>query len=114
MKRESEPTTIDRLAQFLERFVFFKNKSLYLLIALWVFSTYKSKLFDYTGYLFAHSSEPQCGKSRLLEVLDQLVFQSSGILICPSLAVLFRSAAHGTQLLDEIDTWQNPDELRGY
>ena len=110
---KSEPTTIDRLIKFLERFVFFKDKCLYLLIALWIVSTYKSHLFENTGYLFAYSPEPQCGKSRLLEVLDQLVFNSSGILISPSTAVLFRTAHRTTQILDEVDSWQNQDEVRG-
>ncbi len=110
---ESEPTIIDSLAQFLERFVFFKDKCLYLLIALWIVSTHKSDLFENTGYLFAYSPEPQCGKSRLLEVLDQLVFNSSDILISPSTAVLFRTAHGTTQILDEVDSWQNQDELRG-
>ncbi len=109
----SEPTTIDRLAQFLERFVFFKDKCLYLLIALWIVSTYKSHLFEYTGYLFGYSPEPQCGKTRLLEVLDQLVFNSSDILISPSTAILFRTAHGTTQILDEVDSWQNQDEVRG-
>ncbi|MDA2935490.1 hypothetical protein MYX82_14310 [Acidobacteria bacterium AH-259-D05] len=113
MKSEIEPTTIDRLAQFLERFVFFKDKSLYLLIALWVIATYKTQLFEYTGYLFAYSPETECGKSRLLEVLDQLVFNSSEILISPSTALLFRTAHGTTQILDEIDSWPNHDDLRG-
>jgi len=110
---KSEPTTIDRLIEFLERFVFFKDKCLYLLIALWIVSTHKSHLFEVTGYLFAYSPEPQCGKSRLLEVLDQLVFNSSDILISPSIAVLFRTAHGTTQILDEVDSWQNQDEVRG-
>ena len=110
---ESEPTPIDHLIKFLERFVFFKDKRLYLLIALWIVSTHKSHLFEVTGYLFAYSPEPQCGKSRLLEVLDQLVFTSSDILVSPSTAVLFRTAHGTTQILDEVDSWQNSDELRG-
>jgi len=101
------------LIEFLERFVFFKDKCLYLLIALWIVSTHKSHLFENTGYLFAYSPEPQCGKSRLLEVLDQLVFNSSDILVSPSPAILFRTAHGTTQILDEVDNWQNSDELRG-
>jgi len=108
-----ELTTIDDLIKFLERFVFFKDKCLYLLIALWIVSTYKSHLFEYTGYLFGYSPEPQCGKTRLLEVLDQLVFNSSDILISPSTAILFRTAHGTTQILDEVDSWQNQDEVRG-
>lgn len=108
-----EPTIIDHVAQFVERFVFIRDKALYLLIALWVLATYLHEKFEYTGYLFAHSPEPQSGKSRLLEVLDLLVSKSSGVLVHPSSAVLFRTARGGTQLLDEVDSWPNLDELRG-
>ena len=76
-----EPTIIDHVAQFVERFVFIRDKALYLLIALWVLATYLHEKFEYTGYLFAHSPEPQSGKSRLLEVLDLLVSKSSGVLV---------------------------------
>ena len=110
-KYEARSTIID-VANFIERFVFLKNKTLYLLISLWVILTHKYQLFDYTGYLFAHSPEPGSGKSRLLEVLDPLVYNSSGILVSPTEAVLFRTAVDATQLLDEVDSWSNRDELR--
>ncbi|MCZ6769351.1 MAG: DUF3631 domain-containing protein [Acidobacteria bacterium] len=112
-KHEAGSTVIDQVAVFLERFVFLKNKSLYLLIALWVVATYLVETFDYIAYIFAYSAKPQSGKSRLLEVLDELVLNSSGVLISPTPAVLFRTAHHNTQLLDEVDTLQNVDDLRG-
>ena len=68
--------------------------------------------FEYTGYIFACSPEPQSGKSRLLEVLELLVANPSGVLISPSEAILFRTAEGHTQLLDEVDGWTNKDELR--
>ena len=70
------------------------------------------KSFEYVGYLFIHSPEPQSGKSRLLEILDLLVFNSSNILVSPTEAVLFRTADASTQLLDEVDGWTNKDDLR--
>lgn len=54
----------------------------------------------------------QSGKSRLLEVLELLVAEPSGILVSPSEAVLFRTSEGQTQLLDEVDGWTNRDELR--
>jgi len=75
-KYEAGSTIIDRVAVFLERFVFLKNKSLYSLIALWVVATYIVEIFEYIAYIFAYSAKPQSGKSRLLEVLHQLVFNS--------------------------------------
>jgi hypothetical protein len=112
--QETAPTTtlIDRVSQFIKRFVFLKNEAVYRLVALWVTGTHLQDVFEYYGYLFAHSPEPQTGKSRLLEVLDALAYRSSGILVSPSEAVLFRSACNSTQLLDEIDAYQNRDHVR--
>lgn len=105
-------TIIERVETFLRRFVFFKDDRLYFLVATWIVATHLYELFDYTGYLFAYSAEPQSGKSRLLEVLDLLVFSSSGILLAPSSSVLFRTANGSTQLLDEVDGWTNKETLR--
>ena len=107
-----QPTIVDRLASCVERFVFLKNRQLYRLLAVWVVATYLVQHFEHRGYLFAHSPEPQSGKSRLLEVLELAVFCPSGILISVTEAVLFRTAKGKTQLLDEVDGWTNRDQLR--
>lgn len=108
----SSPTILDSIAHFIERFVFLRQPELYRLIAVWVLATHLHTRFEYMGYLFAHSPEPQSGKSRLLEVLDLLVSNSSGVQVSPTEAVLFRTAHKSTQLLDEADGWRNRDELR--
>ena len=103
---------IGHIRRFIRRFVFFRQPELYEFVAAWIMSTYLTDQFEYVGYLFAYSPEPQSGKSRLLEVLDLLVNKSSGILVSPTEAVLFRTADGQTQLLDEVDAWRNKDELR--
>lgn len=115
VKAETEAeaeTVVDQLARFIEQFVFLKTKSLYKLLALWVVATHMHAEFEYMGYIFACSPEPQSGKSRLLEVLDLLGAHSSGILVSPTEAVLFRTAEGHTQLLDEVDGWSNREVLR--
>lgn len=107
------PTLVGRIAAFIERFVFLKDKALYQLLALWIVHTYLMDEFDHTGYVFAHSPEPESGKTRLLEILDFLVFSSSQILTSPTEAALFHTAKGRTQLLDEVDTWTNRDYLKG-
>ena len=109
----SETNLVDWIARFIERFVFIKDKQIYRLLALWVIQTHCYKEFEYTGYIFAHSTEPQSGKSRLLEILDLLVANSSGLLYQPTDAILFRTADGKTQLLDEVDSWMNGEHLRG-
>lgn len=106
-------TVIDNVADFLRRFVFLENASLYSLISLWIVSTHRYKVFDFAGYIFAYSVEPACGKSRLLEVLDLLVYNSSGIITSPTEAVVFRTAHNATQLVDELDSLINLEFLRG-
>jgi hypothetical protein len=103
---------VERVAAFIEKLVFLKVPSLYQLLALWTIATHMRSDFDYMGYMFACSPEPQSGKSRLLEVLQLLVANPSDILISPSEAVLFRTAEGHTQLLDEVDGWTNRDVLR--
>jgi Protein of unknown function (DUF3631) len=107
-----EQNIVDSVIGFLRRFVFLKDESLYLLVAVWIIATYLYQNFDFAGYLFAYSPEPQSGKTTLLDVLSLLVANSSGIQISPTPAILFRTANGKTQLLDEIDTWMNHEELR--
>jgi hypothetical protein len=113
-RRSAEPgsTIVDRIAEFLDRFLFLQRRELYRLIALWILATHLMKVWEYTGYLFFHSPEPQSGKSRALEFLEPLVANSSSILISPTEAVLFRTADGKTQILDEVDSWKNRDQLR--
>jgi hypothetical protein len=96
---------VDQVANFIERFVFLKDRALYLLLALWVIHTHLIAEFEFTPYLFVHSPERRCGKTCLLSVLDLLVFNSSGITASPTDAVLFRTAYGHTQILDEADTY---------
>jgi hypothetical protein len=106
---QTEPI-IDQVARFIERFVFIQDRNLYRLLAVWAIATHLYERFEYIGYVFAYSPEPQSGKSRLLEVLELLVSKPS-FFVRPTEAVLFRTAGR-TQLLDEVDGWTNRDELR--
>jgi hypothetical protein len=106
------PVLVEEVASFIERFVFLPEPSLYKLIALWVIGTHLHNEFEYFGYLFIHSPEPQSGKSRLLEVLHLLVANSSGIQVSPTESFMFRTASHHTQLLDELDSSSNREYLR--
>lgn len=72
-EKSGESNIVEDIAAFIRRFVFLREDALYDLAAGWVVATYLTDLFDYFGYLFAHSPEPQSGKSRLLDVLGYLV-----------------------------------------
>jgi hypothetical protein len=103
---------LDDIEKYFKRFILLPDESLYLLASLWVLGTHLHQQFDFFGYLFVHSPEPQSGKSRLLELLREITFASTDIQIAPTPAVLFRMAANKTHLLDEVDGWTNKEELR--
>jgi hypothetical protein len=79
-------------------------------IALWVMMTHTLEAFDCVAYLSITSAEKQCGKTRLLEVLEQLVSRP-WLTGRTTPAVLTRKihAEHPTLLLDESDATFNGD-----
>jgi hypothetical protein len=105
-------TTIGALAKFVQRFVFLKDATYYTLVAAWIVATYLYKKFEYMGYLFVYSPERRSGKSTLLELLNLLVYQPTGLQVSPTEAVMFRTAEGHTHLLDEVDSWRSKDDLR--
>ena len=87
------------------RYVAFRNKSQAPVIALWVVHSHAIAAFDYTPYLHVSSPEKQCGKSRVIDLLNLLV-RAPWPAVSPSEAVIYRKieAASPTLLLDEVDT----------
>lgn len=80
-----------------------------LAIALYVLHTHCVEAASQTPYLSVKSPEKQCGKTRLLEILELLVARA-WFAINPSEAVLYRKVhvERPTLLLDEVDTIFNP------
>lgn len=113
MKTETS-TIIDDLEEFIGRYVVMEDEQR-LVVALWVIHTYCLDAFEQTPYLAITSPEKQCGKSRLLEVLDQVVAKP-WMTILPSEAVAYRkiAAEEPTLLLDEVDTIFNPRSADKY
>lgn len=101
------------LANYIKRYVFIKEESFYFLAALWIIGTYLHMECDFFGYLFIYSPEKHSGKTRFLEVLNQLVYNSSGITCSTTASVLFRDAINKTHLFDEVDRWPDKSDLIG-
>jgi hypothetical protein len=75
----------------LNRFVVFVNVHQAVAITLWVAHTHAIEAVDTTPYVHVSSAEKRSGKTRLLEVLEQLVPEPvRGASMSP--AVLFRAA----------------------
>jgi hypothetical protein len=75
-----------------------------LVVALWIVHTYLVDLLEQTPYLTVTSPVRQCGKSRLLELLE-LIVPRPWPAVTPSEAVVYRTvhARTPTLLLDEVD-----------
>ena len=103
------PTLVEALArieQFLRRYVVFSRPETIVAVALWIAHTHAIERADATPYLAVSSPEKQSGKTRLLECLQLLAHDCSGIAITPTASTIYRSleAAPGaTLLLDELD-----------
>lgn len=80
-----------------------------LVVALWIIHTHSVDAAEQTPYLAITSPEKQCGKSRLLDVLELLCARPWSAVL-PSEAVVYRmvSATRPTMLLDEVDAIFNP------
>jgi hypothetical protein len=102
---------ITELSATIQRFVFFKNERVPLLIATWILATYICMRFGYFGILWINSPVLRCGKSRLIEIIDKLAWNSSGSTINASAASLFTMTDEGcTFLADEVENLRTADK----
>ena len=101
---------INELSALIRQFIFFKNERVPLLIATWILATYISDRFQYMAILWITSPLMRCGKSRLVDLIDKLVWKSSGSVVNTSLAALYYMTAEGcTFLADEVENLKNSD-----
>lgn len=96
---------LDAVVAILWRYVVFSLPEQASVIAAWIVHTHLLEAFDYTAYLFVFSASKRSGKSRVLEVIEQLArkpIKTEG----GSAAALVRSVGETdppTMLLDEMD-----------
>lgn len=104
MSSENGAALISELADFLGGYVAFPSPEARDTVALWVIHTHALDAADSTPRLSLRSAEKQSGKSRLLEVLEQLV-QAPVFTLHISTSALFRrvDSEPTTLLFDEID-----------
>jgi hypothetical protein len=109
---------LDRTVTFVRRFIVLPSDEHADAVALWIVHTYCWQQFEATMYLAITSPQKKSGKTRLLEILQRLVW-NPWLITEPSVAALFRKLATGcTLLLDEVDAvFKGKDEtaqaLRG-
>lgn len=97
---------LERIEQFLRRFVVLARPEAIVAVVLWIAHTHALSFADATPYLAISSPEKQSGKTRLLECLQHLAHDCTGIAITPTASTIYRSleASPGaTLLIDELD-----------
>jgi|GEM_PF-1506093 hypothetical protein len=107
-----DPNLLDDICMLIRRFVVLSAESL-VVCTLWLLHAYAIEAFDFTPYLNISSPVRECGKTRLLDVLEILlknVWSTSR----STVAALVRKIARDkcTLLYDETDaTFKGPDEF---
>ena len=94
---------LDRIVEFLSRFLWTQSDHQLNTLALWVLHTHLIDAFDVTPYLEISAPEKRCGKTRVLELLDLLCHEPV-LSINMSVPAMFRLAPdQHTFLIDEFD-----------
>lgn len=105
---------VDDLIDYIDRFMVLTADQCRV-IAVWIVHTYCLDAVEETPYLSITSPDPECGKTRLVRILEVLV-DDPWVTILPSEAVLYREIDNRqpTLLLDEIDTIFSPKTADKY
>lgn len=100
---------LDAAEQFVRRYVVFPSPHEPVAVALWIAHTHAADAAEVSPYLHLTSPEKGSGKTRLLEVLELLVYRPWPA-VSPSEAVIYRKveADRPTLLLDEVDAIFGP------
>ena len=95
----------DGICSLLERYLIFPAPWQIPMISFWIIGTYMHRAFPLFPYLWINSPTKRCGKTILLELIDALSFNSTGIQTAPTQAVLYRIPAvtGGTLCWDEAE-----------
>jgi len=113
---------LDQVAEAIGRYCILPSRQALIAVVLWIACTHMTPAFEYAPRLVARSPEKRSGKSRLLEVVDALVYQPLRA-VNATVSYIFRSLDGDrppTLLLDEADTIfgskkvaENNEDLRG-
>ncbi len=102
---------VEHLVRLFSDHIFFSDKRMPLLLALWTMGTYFFKAFKFYGYVLINSPVKQCGKSLLLDLLSHVCFNATSRLVIPSDASVFREvdANDSTLIIDEVESLSEKD-----
>lgn len=106
------PKLYEKIHNLLSQHIIFKAAWQIVLVVIWIIGTYLHRCFPLYPYLWVQSPAKRCGKTRLLELLSALAFNSDGIQMAPTEAVLYRlpTIRAGTLCWDEAENLHNHKE----
>lgn len=112
--KEDTGQLLHDLVNIFLRYMKFEHRDDAVVLASWIMGTYCYQVFQVFPYLIVTSITKRCGKTRLLQLLRHLGFNSSPVMTNPSEAVLFRtpSSSGGLVLLDEMENLSRTDSER--
>ncbi|MEX0754121.1 MAG: DUF3631 domain-containing protein [Actinomycetota bacterium] len=95
---------LDEVEQLLRKYVVFPTEGAAVAATIWIAYTHAARAFDVCPYLAITSAEKECGKTRVLELLE-LLCRDGWLVEEVSPAALFRKLDHDHPclLLDEVD-----------
>jgi hypothetical protein len=100
---------VEEISATILKYVELETPELATLLALWVVQSYRICTFAFCGFISLQSASPQCGKSRLLELLGLFTDEITPLRTNPTPAVLYRTASK-VLFLDEVDRMRNSDK----
>jgi hypothetical protein len=98
---------LGELQKTLAEYLYFPDPRLYTLFSAWITGTYVYSIFSHYGYLFLHSQNPRCGKTRAEEVTSHLAFEATTPRNAPTPPSMRETAVEGgTAIFDRLERWR--------
>jgi hypothetical protein len=98
---------LDDICDAISRYCILPGDHEYLAVTLWVAYTHLSDAFDFSPRLIIRSPEMRSGKTRLLEVISEIIRKPLKM-VSSTPAIIFRTIhedSERTLVLDEVDSW---------
>lgn len=113
-------TILDEVAAFINTYMVLPSYEASLVLAAWVIHTHAFEAAYATPYIYINSAEPECGKSTLLELLENIA-RNAGMAAKVTPSTLYREMSdpdspRPTMLIDEVDalfSGSKNEDMRG-
>ena len=95
----------EQVDRYIGQFIVFQNEDQRTVIVNWIVHTYLVQLFEYTPYLHIFSAQKQCGKTLLLNLINELSSKSTLLMNFSEPIFRWIDKEEPTLCIDEVDRW---------